>query len=67
MLKKWSVGLLVLFLLAFPISAYAQVPDPLPDPSAWVDELSQQIQWAIDGLWYAVLLLHAQLQWYSRR
>ncbi|GIK64267.1 MAG: hypothetical protein BroJett018_20610 [Chloroflexota bacterium] len=55
----WVVLLLVL-LLAFPSSAFAQ----FPDPSDWVDDLTQAIQFMIDGLWYDLLALHAQIQWF---
>lgn len=67
MLKKALLGLTCILLLALPTSAYAQVPDPVPDPGEWVEDLSQQIQFAVDGLWYGVLLLHAQLQWFLMR
>jgi|GEM_PF-5768555 len=61
MMKKYLLVILILgILLAFPATASAQVPDP----GDWVDDLTQDIQFAIDGLWYDILLLSAQLQWF---
>jgi hypothetical protein len=53
-----TIALMVwLFMLAFPSSAFAQVPDP-------VDDIGQDIEFAIDELWYSILLLHSQVQWF---
>jgi len=60
MKKHLLVILLLAVMLAFPATASAQVPDP----GDWVDDLTQDIQFAIDGLWYDILLLSAQLQWF---
>lgn len=46
-------------LLIFPARAFAQVPDP----GSWVDDLSQDIQFLIEGQWYDLLHLHAEIQW----
>jgi hypothetical protein len=42
----------------FPATASAQIPDP----NEWVDDLKQNIEFTVDGLWYDILLLHAQAQ-----
>ncbi|GIK64402.1 MAG: hypothetical protein BroJett018_21960 [Chloroflexota bacterium] len=55
-----AVTLLVVLLLAFPSAAFAQVPNP----SDWIDDLTQAIQFMIDGFWYDLLALHAQIQWF---
>lgn len=55
----WII-LLIGLLLAFPTTASAQIPDP----GDWVDDLTQDIQFMIDGLWYKLLLLHATVQWF---
>lgn len=55
-----SITLLLGLLLAFPSSAFAQIPDP----GDWVDDLTQDIQFMVDGLWYDLLALHAQIQWF---
>lgn len=52
--------LVLTLLLAWPSPAHAQVPDP----GEWVDDLTQNIQFALDGLWYDLLALHAQIQWF---
>jgi hypothetical protein len=57
------VGLIVGLLLAIPATAHAQIPDP----GDWVDDLTQNVEFAIDGLWYNLLLLHAQIQWFLMR
>jgi hypothetical protein len=54
---------LVGMLMRFPTTAFAQIPDP----GDWVDDLSQDINFAIDGLWYDILLLHSQAQWFLMR
>jgi len=51
----------LLFIL--PAHAHAQIPDP----GDWVDDLTQNVEFAIDGLWYNLLLLHAQIQWFLMR
>ena len=53
------LAVLLLVLLAVPTTTSAQIPDP----GDWVDDLSQDINFAIDGLWYDLLHLHAQVQW----
>jgi len=60
--RSRSIGLVILVgvLLAFPAKASAQVPDP----SGWIDDLSQNIEFMVDGLWYDLLRLHAQIQWF---
>ncbi len=59
-LRMISITLLLGLLLAFPSSAFAQIPDP----GDWVDDLTQDIQFMVDGLWYNLLALHAQIQWF---
>ncbi|KAB2893779.1 MAG: hypothetical protein F9K28_07460 [Bacteroidetes bacterium] len=59
-LRMISITLLLGLLLAFPSSAFAQIPDP----GDWVDDLTQDIQFMVDGLWYDLLALHAQIQWF---
>ncbi|MBZ0307469.1 MAG: hypothetical protein K8I82_15480, partial [Anaerolineae bacterium] len=59
-LRIISIILLLGLLLAFPSSAFAQIPDP----GDWVDDLTQDIQFMVDGLWYNLLALHAQIQWF---
>ncbi|MBZ0315242.1 MAG: hypothetical protein K8L91_02405 [Anaerolineae bacterium] len=58
-----AVILLVVLLLAFPPAALAQVPNP----SDWIDDLTQAIQFMIDGFWYDLLALHAQIQWFMMK
>jgi hypothetical protein len=53
------LAVLLLVLLTLPATASAQIPEP----GDWVDDLSQDINFAIDGLWYDILLLHSQAQW----
>ncbi len=55
--------LVVGLLLAFPATASAQVPDP----GSWVDDLTQDIEFMVDGLWYDVLHLLATVQWFLMR
>ncbi len=59
-LRAISTTLLLGLLLAFPSSAFAQIPDP----GDWVDDLTQDMQFMVDGLWYDLLALHAQIQWF---
>ncbi|NJL55721.1 hypothetical protein HC928_11320 [bacterium] len=51
-----SIGLL----LAFPATAAAQIPEP----GDWVDDLTQDVEFMVDELWYNLLLLAAQIQWF---
>jgi hypothetical protein len=59
-IKIFLASVCIGFLLAFPSSAFAQIPDP----GDWVDDLTQDIQFMVDGLWYDLLALHAQIQWF---
>ncbi len=54
------IVLIVGLLLAFPATASAQVPAP----GDWVDDLTQDIEFMVDGLWYDVLHLLAAIQWF---
>jgi len=59
-LRLIMVALFLGLLLAFPTTASAQIPDP----GDWVDDLTQDIQFMVDELWYNLLLLVAQIQWF---
>jgi len=57
---KFIVLIICVVLLAFPATTHAQIPNP----GDWVDDLTQDIQFMVDGLWYKLLLLHATIQWF---
>jgi hypothetical protein len=46
-----TITLAIVILLAYPTTAFAQIPDP----GDWADDLSQDINFAIDGLRYDLL------------
>lgn len=48
------------WLLAAPSMSHAQ------SPSGWVDDLTQEIEFMVDGLWYDLLRLHAEIQCCTR-
>ncbi len=57
-LRIFLITVLLGLLLALPSTAFAQVPDP----GDWVDDLTQDMEFMVDGLWYTLLQLHAQTQ-----
>lgn len=59
-LRMFWITVLLGLMLAPPSTAFAQVPDP----GDWVDDLTQDMEFMVDGLWYTLLQLHAQTQWF---
>lgn len=60
-MKARLIFILLLALLAFPATVSAQVPDP----GSWVDDLTQDIEFMVGGLWYDLRFCCKKWAWFK--